>query len=240
MQPSTMQRTHVKRSARMRACLTCDCVHGGTYKCTFQVSVWCRAEQTEPHGCREGMCVKEYKKETKKKWNLDGVWLPAGRRVAGWGERKGGWVKGVCVRSVMECGGPSLCLLNCSPLSLPLTPLSLFLAHYPLCQQTFPWAAVKRTVLSPSDRHSQPELCPALLILINTHTASHTHTHTLSSELLWWTGPWAAVSSADSHLQMTHLTLWRKRAKDIIFFHYILSEIGKCERCFTQSEKNVI
>lgn len=68
--------------------------------------------------------------------------------------------------------------LLCSQPS-PLSPLSLFLAHYPLRQQTFPWAAVKRTVLSCSHRQPQPEHCPGLLILINTHihTLSSSHTH---------------------------------------------------------------
>ena len=90
----------------------------------------------------------------------------------------------VCVGGVcegVECGGLSLCLLHSSPLSLLLSPLSLFLAHYPLRQQTSPWAAVKRTVLCRSHRQPQPERCPALLILINTHTHTHTHTHAPSS-----------------------------------------------------------
>jgi len=73
-------------------------------------------------------------------------------------------------------GGLSLCLLHSSLLSPLLSPLSLFLAHYPLRQQTSPWAAVKGTVLCRSQRQPQSEHCPALLILINTHT----HTHTLS------------------------------------------------------------
>lgn len=87
-------------------------------------------------------------------------------------------VKGV--RSALECCVLSLCLLHSSALSLPFSSLSLFLAHYPLLQQTFPRAAVKRTVLSPSYRQPQPERCPALLILINTHIHSFKLRHTLS------------------------------------------------------------
>ncbi|CAB1448189.1 unnamed protein product [Pleuronectes platessa] len=53
----------------------------------------------------------------------------------------------------------------------------LFLAHYPLRQQTSPWAAAKRTVLSRSHRQPQPERCPALLILINTPSFKLAHSH---------------------------------------------------------------
>lgn len=90
----------------------------------------------------------------------------------------------------MECGGLSLCLLHSSPLSLLLSPLSLFLAHYPLHRQTSPWATVKGTVLSHSYRQPQPEHCPALLILINTHT------HTRKPKLVHIHSP---ASLSDGH-----------------------------------------
>lgn len=106
-----------------------------------------------------------------------------------------GWVEGG-----VECGGLSLCLLHSSPLSLLLSPLSLFLAHYPLHQQTSPRAAVKRTVLSHSHRQPKPERCPALLILINTHT----RTHSLSSARAHTSSP---ASFCDGHAGGQHFLL---------------------------------
>lgn len=109
--------------------------------------------------------------EKKIQGSLDGAWFLLGEwGMVALGEERD-WVKGVCDgEGGVECGGLSLCLLHSSPLSLLLSPLSLFLAHYPLHRQTSPWATVKRTVLSHSYRQPQPEHCPALLILINTHT----------------------------------------------------------------------
>lgn len=73
---------HVKRGVGMCACLTCDCVHGTTYKCTFQVTVWCRAEKTRDPS--------RGKIQEKNKNHGGGTWLPrSGKGMARWS-----WVKG--------------------------------------------------------------------------------------------------------------------------------------------------
>lgn len=188
MQPSTMQRTHVKRSARMRACLTCDCVHGGTYKCTFQVSVWCRAEQTEPHGCREGMCVKEYKKETKKK--VEPWWCLASCREAGGRMRgKKGRLSEGCMCEVSDgVWRPVLVppqLLSSQPSPHSSQPVSGSLPSLPAdfslgggeknCPLSL-WPTLAAWALP----------CP-LDINQHTHSFTHTHTHTLQwAPLMDW------------------------------------------------------
>lgn len=82
----------------MRVCLTCDRVHGSTYNCIFQVSVWSRAEQTEWHAIKVGnKCetVKEKRKEKKfERW-----WcLASCRRV----QRKGEKLSEGCMREVSD------------------------------------------------------------------------------------------------------------------------------------------
>lgn len=129
-----------------------------------------RARQKEVGN--ECQMVKEKKKYRGTLMVLGFLWVSEGwqdkrRRETEWR---------VCAR-VCEVGvecGLSLCLLHSSSLSL-LSPFSLFLAHYPLRQQTSPWAAAKRTVLSRSHRQPQPGHCPALLILINTHSFKLAH-----------------------------------------------------------------
>lgn len=164
------------RNARMRVCLTCDCVHAGTYKCIF-FKLECDVEQNRQRA-RQKEVGNERQMVTEKK-KARGTLMVLGLMLMGEGRQRRGkeeieWR--MCARWVgVDCGGLSLCLLHSSP-------LSLFLAHYPLRQQTSPWAAGKRTVLCRSHRQPQPERCPALLILINTHTPAHTLSLASSSD----------------------------------------------------------
>lgn len=131
---------------------------------------WCQAEQTASQTDRRRDCVKWGGKKCRGAlmvFNL--LWVSEGWQHMGRSEIE--WR--LYVRLGVEYCSLSLCLLHSSP-------LSPFLAHYPLYQQTSPWAAVKRTVLSHSYRQPKPEHWPALLILINTRCLSFKCVQTLS------------------------------------------------------------
>lgn len=151
-----------------------------------------RARQTE--GGNE--CQMLRRKEKNKERSLDGAqpaWCVWERAIDERYMKRGRWWLGR-----VECCVLPLCLLHSStPSLLPLSLLSLFLAHYPLHQQTFSLDGSEKNCplsLLPS------ECWPALPILINTHL--EVCVHTLPSEPLWRTCRWAAVSSSGHHLQM--------------------------------------